>query len=116
MSRIMSRFIDARIPLVFADEASAGANDAVLLEGEGEPGAGRDYFMPADHPVGCACCAPRNGAGMALARLMLARGRGQGVFFRRVVAVTCSEAGRAAVAAALEADPLASACFRGEEK
>ncbi|MEJ0048769.1 MAG: hypothetical protein WDN04_23680 [Rhodospirillales bacterium] len=31
----MNRFVDARIPLVFADAAEAGPDDAVLREGEG---------------------------------------------------------------------------------
>ena len=111
----MNRFLDARIPLVFADAAEAGPDDAVLYEGEGAPAPGRDWFETAPetpHAVGCACCAPRGAAGIALARLLLARSRGQGPFFRRVVVEARSEAGRKAVLAALELDPLASACFR----
>jgi hypothetical protein len=111
----MSPFIDARIPLVFGRDADAAPSDALLREGEGEPGPGYDWFLPAGetaHPAGCACCTPRNGAGMALARLTLARGRGTGAFFTRVVVVARSEAGKAAVRAALEGDPIASGYFR----
>ena len=36
--------------------------------------------------LGCACCAPRNAAGRALASLLQSRARGQTPFFRRVVA------------------------------
>jgi hypothetical protein len=100
------------LPLIFADATEAHLDDALLLEGKGLAQPGRDYFSVTEgHVIGCACCAPRNGAGMALSRLLLARARGQGVFFRRVVAVTKSEAGRAAVLHALANDPLASACF-----
>jgi hypothetical protein len=105
-------FIDARLPVFFADADQAAAEDGVLLEGEGESVPGRDYFEVTEgHPVGCACCAPRNGAGVALSRLLLARARGKGPFFRRVVAVVRSEAGRDAVVHAIDTDPLASACF-----
>src|SRR5271167_1387192 len=107
----MSRFVDARIPLVFADPAEAGPDDALLREGVGDAAPGSGWFEPepeAPHPAGCACCTSRSSAGIALARLLLARGRGQGPFFRRVVAATHTEAGRRAVLAALESDPLVS--------
>ncbi len=62
--------------------------------------------------MGCSCCAPQAPVGQALSRLFLARARGEVPFFREVIAVTVSREGRAAVAAALEADPLAAAWFR----
>lgn len=111
----MPPLIDARIPLTFAAIGDAGPRDALLIEGEGASASGRDYFQPdptSGHPANCVCCTPRNGAGMALARLMLARGRGSGLFFDRVIAVTQTEAGKAAILNALDQDPLASACFR----
>ena len=111
----MTRFVDARIPLVFADAKPTGPGDAVLREGVGAPAPGLDWFEAGPesrHPVGCACCAQRSEAGMALARLLLARGRGDGLFFGRVVVVAHSEAGRQAVLSALAADPLVSACFK----
>lgn len=110
----MNRFVDARIPLVFGAAEDATADDALLLEGDGAAAPGREWFTPADHPAGCACCGPRNAAGLALGRLLLARGRGTGPFFRRVVAVAETDAGRAAVSEALAGDPLASVCFRFE--
>lgn len=111
----MNRFIDARIPLVFADPAEAGPDDALLREGKGAFSPGLDWFeasAESAHPAGCACCMPRSSAGVALARLLLARGRGQGRFFRRVVVAAHTEAGRRTVLAALESDPIVSACFR----
>jgi hypothetical protein len=111
----MNRPLDARIPLVFGDEADAGPDDAVLHEGQGEVMAGRAWFEPdppAAHPAGCLCCAHRNGAGKALGRLLLERGRGTGLFFRRVIVAVTTDAGRQCVAAALADDPLASACYR----
>ena len=109
----MAPFLDARIPLVFGHAAVAERADALLIEGEGEPGKGRDWFQPdppTAHPANCACCTPRNGAGMALARLILARGRGTGLFFSRIIADVQTPAGREAVLAALEHDPIVS-CF-----
>jgi hypothetical protein len=108
-------FIDARIPVIFGAAADAGPTDALLREGEGAPAAGHDWFLPdttPGHPADCACCTPRNGAGQALARLMLARGRGTGLFFNRVIVVAMTEDGRATVRQALASDPVASACFR----
>ena len=109
----MAPFLDARIPLVFAQAAEAGPADVVLIEGQGQAAPGCDWFEPhaaTSHPTGCACCLPRNGAGMALARLILARGRGTGVFFTRVIAVVATPEGRADVLAALDQDPIVS-CF-----
>jgi hypothetical protein len=109
----MAPFLDARLPLIFGPAADAGPADAVLIEGEGESGRGRDWFQPdpaSAHPADCACCTPRSGAGMALARLILARGRGTGLFFNRVIVEVRTPAGRAAVLAALEHDPIVS-CF-----
>ena len=114
----MAPFLDARIPLIFGQAAEAGPTDAVLIEGEGEPAKGRDWFQPdlamakpaMAHPADCACCTPRSAAGMALARLILARGRGSGLFFSRVIAEVQTPAGRESVLAALDTDPIVS-CF-----
>jgi hypothetical protein len=112
----MSFSLDARIPVIFGIQAAAGPQDALLLEGQGAPTTGRDYFQPeppATHPANCACCPPRNSAGMALARLMLARGRGTGLFFNRVIAVTTTDQGKAAINTALNDDPIASSFYKG---
>jgi hypothetical protein len=108
---------DTRLGLLFGTAADAGPQDALLLEGRGADAPGRAWFTVTAphaplHTGGCACCAPRNEAGQALARLWLGRARGEGPFFARVVAVTATAAGRDAVVSALAADPLASACFR----
>ena len=104
---------DGRIPVLLAGREAAGADDAVLLEGDGAlpPGAAARFSAASgSHAIGCACCVPRSDAARALARLFLARARGE-VAFRRVVAVTASPAGRAAVTAAVTGDVLASARF-----
>jgi hypothetical protein len=97
----MNRFVDARIPVVFGN--AAGPEDVLLVEGPN---------WAAGHVVGCSCCGGRNEAGRALGRLMVARGRGDVVFFRRVVVALKSDAGRAVLLAALADDPLASVFFR----
>jgi hypothetical protein len=108
----MKQASDTRLELVFGVTADAAPGDALLLEGRGTDGPGRAWFaVSAWHAPGCACCAPRNQAGQALSRLWLGRARGEGPLFARVIAVTVTPSGRDAVMAALEADPLASACF-----
>jgi hypothetical protein len=112
----MSFSIDARIPVIFGAPQEAGPQDALLVEGEGAPTRGRDYFQPdsqTGHPPGCACCPPRNSAGIALARLMLARGRGTGLFFNRVIAVAATGQGKASIETALNDDPIASGFYKG---
>lgn len=107
---------DDRIP-VRLGPAEAQAGDAVLLEGDGvlPPGVAARFTVQAGpHVVGCACCVPRSDAARALARLFLARARGEVPPFRRVVAVTLTPAGREVVAAAVANDVLASARFRME--
>jgi hypothetical protein len=106
----MTRFVDARIPVVFGAPGAAGAEDVVLLEGEGA-GPARWTHVAAGHPAGCACCKPRGAAAEALGRLFLARARGEVPFFRRVVASGSPDA-QAALAEAVANDPVASAYFR----
>jgi hypothetical protein len=115
----MSFALDARVPVIFGRLDQAGPADAVLFEGESAPGPGASArFQPEaspsnpGHALGCACCVPRNPAGRALAALLQDRARGRVAFFTRVIATTETPAGRAAVEAALAADPVASACFR----
>ena len=108
---------DARIPILFAPSLAAGLTGcAVLLEGdqalpEGVAGV-RFTARGGRHGAGCACCRPRSPAAEALARLFLARARGEAAPFSAIVAVTTTPAGRAAVLEALEADVLARARFR----
>ncbi len=113
----MSLFVDARLPLRFGAESDAGPEDALLLEGEGAAARGLAWFRPPaerPHPIDCSCCVARTEAGRALSGLLLARGRGDGLFFRRVVAVIETAAGRQAVLQALAADPVVSVSFKLE--
>jgi hypothetical protein len=105
----MSFRLDARVPVVFGSPDMAGPDDVLLFEG----GEGLASFeVDQGHAPGCACCTPRRAAGRALAALLQSRARGQVAFFRRVIVVTTSDAGRADIVAALRDDPVASACFR----
>jgi hypothetical protein len=114
----MNRPSPSLIPIAFGSADEVRAEDALLQEGRGASAPGHEWFTiegAPGHPMRCFCCAPRNAAGQALGRLLLARGRGTAPFFRRVLVATRSDAGRTAVLAAIEDDPLASACFRWEE-
>jgi len=114
----MNRPATPLIPIMFGDVENAQAGDAILQEGRGASAPGHEWFTigaASGHPMRCFCCAPRNAAGQALGRLLLARGRGTAPFFTRVLVATRSQAGRDAVREAVETDPLASACFRWEE-
>ena len=114
----MSWSLDARTP-VRALDAAACPPGAVVLAEDGAP-------LPAApvrverfaappigaHPIGCACCQPRNPVAIALDRLFLARARGDAPWFGEVIAITQSEAGRQALAASLEGDSVTRARFR----
>ena len=89
--------------------------DAALVEtgAASPPGIPLGQFTPdAGHPAGCACCAARQAAALALDRLFLQRARGEIPFFRRVAAVLATERGEASLRAALASDPIVSARFR----
>jgi hypothetical protein len=112
----MSWTLDARLPVIFAPAASAGSDDALLIEAgatapPGHPvarlAAGR-AAAPA-HVAGCACCLPRGAVAAALGALFLARARGEVAFFRRVIADVTDPS---AVRAALQNDPASAARFR----
>ena len=117
----MKPLLDARVPLIFADKAAAAPDDALLIEaGLGDVGApGADvaravFSVEQTHAPGCACCGARTASGRALAALLHDRARGRVPYFKRVVAVTFSDAGRKDIEAALSGDPVASLCFRQE--
>jgi hypothetical protein len=102
--------------------AEAGPDDALLVEGDGPAPDGvpverfrvRAFvFGPAGpHRIGCACCTPRVPVADALARLFLARARGDSGFFQSVLAVPLGAAGAAAIRAALDSDQMAASRFR----
>jgi hypothetical protein len=114
----MALFLDARIQVRFGSVEEAGPDSALLIEGIGPLPVGRaaaGFTVPVaavGHPAGCACCAPRTPVSQALSQLFLARARGETEFFRDVVAITVTQAGHAAVLAALADDPLVSAWFK----
>jgi hypothetical protein len=104
----MSRFLDARIPVVFASEASETvAGDAVLVEGAAD-----GFEAGSAHVAGCSCCTGRSSAARALSALFIDRARGRRAFFGRVVVVCATQAGRDSVCAALAEDVLVSGWFR----
>lgn len=85
---------DSRIPVMFANPAQVAAllraDDALLAEGGlAVPTGGLvgRFSLGAAHVLGCNCCAGRSAPAQALAALFLARARGEGLFFRRVIAV-----------------------------
>ena len=107
--------LDARIPVIFATRPSSLDTDATLEEGGPTRGTLAGFDVSPGHAAGCTCCAARSNAGRALAGLLHDRARGRTVFFKRVVAIPHTPAGRAELLDALERDPLASACFRLSE-
>ena len=122
----MAWSIDARIPLVtVADEAAlnaalaGGPPAAVLAEAPPPPlPAGAVALVSFDlsgptHAIGCACCAGRSPAAVALDRLFQARVRGGCAWFDRVVALAETDQARAEIGSALREDALTAARFRG---
>lgn len=113
---------DPRIPVTFlpGPEAlpawlAAGGPAALLTDGPA-PAAGpvaAERFDPRPpHRIGCACCAGRPAAAVALDRLFQARTRGRSPWFERVGFIAATPAGAAQVAAALGGDALTLARFR----
>jgi len=97
----MPLMVDARIGVVFGRVSERQEGDILLTEGLASTG----------HPAVCACCTSRTAAANALGRLFTQRARGEVAFFRRVL-VDTDEAGRQAVRAALQSDPVVCARFR----
>ncbi|MCQ4159422.1 hypothetical protein NON00_05730 [Roseomonas sp. GC11] len=118
MSSIMRWSLDARTPLRLA-EAAAVPPGAVLLAEDGAPLPASPAVVerfaappPQPHPVGCACCQPRNPVAIALDRLFLARTRGQAPWFKEIWVVLRSADGARALEAALDGDSVTQARFR----
>ena len=108
---------DPRIPVRFGALSDAAPGTALLVEGDAPVPASVAVarFTPRlgfGHAAGCTCCAARGPVAEGLSRLFLAHARGRDAPLRVVVGVTRSEAGRRAVRAALDADPLSRARFR----
>jgi hypothetical protein len=120
----MTWSLDARIPIVTVGDpaalasALAGGKPAAVLAEAPHPAlpgavasATFDATVPA-HLAGCACCAGRSAAAVALDQLFQARVRGQCGWFDRVVALAGTDAARAEIAAALREDAVTAARFR----
>jgi hypothetical protein len=117
--------LDARTPVTLvADQAvltailAAGPPAAILGQATPTPlppgavtGAAFDATA-ALHAAGCACCAGRSPAAVALDQLFQARIRNACPWFDRVVALAETPEAAQAIRDALAADPLASARFR----
>ncbi len=109
--------IDPRIPVVFVGAAQAAnmllADDAVLIEDGLQIACagpiGRFTLGTVAHMLGCRCCAGRTAPAQALTALFVARARGEGLFFKRVIAVV-HDAGL--VQGLLEDDVMARARFQ----
>lgn len=118
----MSEADDLRLPVRLGRAETVGPGEALLVEGDGRvpPEHVVARFRLAAprrwHPADCACCAPRGAVAETLGRLFLARARGEVAFFTAVVAVATTEAGEAAVRAALAHDQLCAARFRLAER
>lgn len=115
--------LDARIPVRLledpSDTAAGAPSGAVVLAEDGAalpPGPARVERFAAPpataHPIGCACCQPRNPVAIALDRLFMARLKGEVAWFDTILAVVRSADGQAAIRAALEQDSVAAARFR----
>lgn len=113
---------DARIPVTIlpggdalAAWLGAGGPAALLTDGPAPPAGpvATERFDPRPrHRIGCACCAGRSAAAVALDRLFQARARGRSPWFDRVAVVAAQAAARDQVAAALREDALTLARFR----
>jgi hypothetical protein len=117
----MNASSDLRIPLIRAGAAGPRApTDAILREGPAAAGGGTDgpneaWFQPGGaglHAANCNCCQPRNPAGVAIAALLFAAARGHAPAFQRLVVVTTTPEGAAAIEHALACDPLVRARFK----
>jgi hypothetical protein len=115
----MNWSLDARTPVRLLESAADAPPGAVVLAEDGallpaSPARVERYATPVAtaHPIGCACCQPRNPVAIALDRLFLARMRGTTPWFKEVLALAATEAGRAAVRAALAEDSVTLARFR----
>lgn len=94
--------LDQRIPVFAGDAAVAAADDVVVREAA---------TAPPPHGIGCVCCASRPALARALARLFMARARGEVAWFTRVI-VACPPGDEAAIGDAIAADPVSFARFR----
>lgn len=94
---------------------AVGVPAALIADSPQHDGLGlpTQIFDPSrSHRIGCACCAGRSPAAVALDRLFQARIRGNCAWFDRVGALVSTPASRLQVRAALSDDPMTLARFR----
>lgn len=113
---------DPRIPVTILPDAGALAawlgagGPAALLTDAPAPNPGfvaTERFDPrAAHRFGCACCAGRSAAAVALDRLFQGRARNRTAWFDRVAVLAAAPASRREVSAALTGDALTLARYR----
>ena len=113
---------DPRIPVTIlpgpervAAWLGAGGPAALLTDAAAPPAGfvATERFAPRPaHRFGCACCAGRSAAAVALDRLFQARARNRTGWFDRVAVIVATAAARTEVAAALEQDVLSRARYR----
>jgi len=113
---------DTRIPLTLlkgpeglAAWLAEGVPAALIADSPQQCGLGLPteiFDLSRGHRIGCACCAGRSPAAVALDRLFQARIRGTCAWFERVGALVLTPASRLQVRAALSDDPLTLARFR----
>lgn len=113
---------DPRIPVTILPDRDSiaawldAAGPAALLTDGQEPPPGfvaSERFTPHPaHRFGCACCAGRSAAAMALDRLFQARARQRMGWFDRVAVLATSGKAQQEVATALQEDPLSRARYR----
>jgi hypothetical protein len=115
----MNWSLDARTPVRLLTAAADAPPGAVVLAEDGatlptSPARVERYAtpVPTPHPIGCACCQPRNPVAIALDRLFLARTRNETPWFKEVFALAHTDVGRAALAAALAEDSVTVARFK----
>jgi hypothetical protein len=114
----MPIFVDARIPVVFANVATAGPDDALLAEeeappvGKAPPVGEAPSPRSASHGATCTCCVPRSAIAETLFRLFLARARAETPFFRRVVVAAAGPEAETRVRLAIEGDIFLSGRYR----
>jgi len=105
--------LDARIPVRVLEPGTAVPQGVAVLAEEPAPPGAAGFALPATgHAIGCACCAPRSPAALALDALFLARVKGTVPWFDEVVALPRTAVGAAAIRAALSDDPVVTARFR----
>lgn len=95
---------DDRVPVLLGEAGEVRPGDLVL-----------PMPPPAGHVASCRCCGGRDPLASALSGAFVARARGQGPWFDRVLLLDRPDATRR-LAAVLTGDPVAQARFRAVDR